>query len=122
MAAYSPPATPTLDIDICGDLLKCLDEQIMTTQHRHEEAQKRLQKERRWATLHQPGQYDNAEEPRNTPPMMHPVQQLQDYLFNSTGIVLPQPPKWNKLTTCMRILRNLNDLALESLWSYGPCY
>ena len=96
MAAYNPSTTPTLDIDICEDLLKCLDEQIMATQYRHDEAQKRLQKERRKATLHQPGQFDNAEEPRNTPPMIHPVQQLQDYSFNLVGIV-PQPPKWKQV-------------------------
>ena len=96
MAAYRPIVTPTFNIDICEDVLKCLDEQIMATQHRHDEAQKRLQKERRWTTLHQPGQFNNAEEPRNTP-MMHPVQQLQDYSFNLTGIVPPQPPKWKQV-------------------------
>ena len=74
MAAYSLAATPTLEIDLCEDLLKHLDEQIMATHQRHDGAQKRLQKERRWATLHQPDQFDNAEESRNTPPMIHQVQ------------------------------------------------
>ena len=44
----------------------------MATQHRHDEAQRRL-KERRWATIHQPGQFDNAEEPKNISPMICPV-------------------------------------------------
>ena len=33
MAAYSPPATPTPDVDIWEDLLKCLDEEIMAMQN-----------------------------------------------------------------------------------------
>ena len=32
MAAYSPPATPTMDPDIREDLLKWLDDKIMATQ------------------------------------------------------------------------------------------
>ena len=38
-----------------------------------------------------------AEESRNTPPMVHQVQQLQDNSFNLTGIVPPQPPKWKQV-------------------------
>ena len=67
----------------------------MATQHRHDEAQGRL-KERTPATLHQPGQFNNAEDPQNTFPMIHPVQQ-QDYSFNLTGIVPPQPPQWKQV-------------------------
>ena len=40
MATYSPPATPTLDVDIREDLLRCLDEEIMAKQHRPDEAQR----------------------------------------------------------------------------------
>ena len=59
MAAYSPPATPTLDTDIREDLLKHLDGEIVATQHKHDEAQKRLC-ERRWATQFQLDQFDNS--------------------------------------------------------------
>ena len=39
MATYSPPATPTLDPDIREDLLRHLDEEIIATQHQHDEEQ-----------------------------------------------------------------------------------
>ena len=51
--------TPTLDVGIREDLLKCLDEEIMATQHRYDEAQRKL-KERRWATSYQPSQFENS--------------------------------------------------------------
>ena len=47
MATYSPPTTPQMDMDIREDLLRCLDQEIQATQTGHDEAQKRLQCERR---------------------------------------------------------------------------
>ena len=42
MAAYSPPMMPNVDSDIREDLLQWLDEEIMTTQQRHDEVQKTI--------------------------------------------------------------------------------
>ena len=47
MAAYSPPATPTMDPDIREDLLKCLEDEINATQQRHDEVQKAIRERRR---------------------------------------------------------------------------
>ena len=94
MATYSPPTTPQLDTDVCEDLLRHLNEQIQATQQRHVDAQRQLQKERRQAIIHQPGQFENAEEQTNTGVIQH-IQ--QDYSFNLTGISPPQPPKWRQV-------------------------
>ena len=92
MATYSPPTTPQIDIDIREDLLRHLDQEIQATQTKHDEAQRRLQHERRQATIHDPmSQFENAEEQVN--PSV--TQQFQhDYSFNLTSIVPPQSPKW----------------------------
>ena len=34
---------------------------------------------------------------KNSPPMLHKFHHQQDYSFNLTGIVLPQPPKWKQV-------------------------
>ena len=47
MATYSPPTTPQIDMDIREDLLRHLDQEIQATQTRHDEAQRKLQHERR---------------------------------------------------------------------------
>ena len=68
MAMHSPPMTPQLNPDICEDLLQWLDQEIQATQVRHDEARRRLQHERRCATIHEQleeqdqGQFDNADE------------------------------------------------------------
>ena len=81
------------------DLLKQLDEEIMATQSKHDEAQGRLREWRR-ATAYQPDQFENAlyedETPSNTVPMPG-ASHLHDYLFNLTGIVPQQPPKWKQV-------------------------
>ena len=100
MAAYSPPVTPQIHPDIRQDLLRHLDEEIQATQVRHDEARRRLQHERRQATIHNPltpdpeqEQFENADETN-----LRVVQQFQhDYSFNLTGIVPPQPPKWKQV-------------------------
>ena len=63
---------------------------------RHDEAQRRLHHERRWATTRDPfdDQFENADEADN-PRIQQHVQ--QDYSFNLTGIVPPQPPKWKQV-------------------------
>ena len=89
---YSPPTTPQIDPDIREDLLRHLDREIQATQVRHDEAQRRLQCERRHATTHEP--FKNAEEQANP----RVIQQFQqDYSFNLTGIIPPQPPKWKQV-------------------------
>ena len=96
MAAYSPPTTPQPGEDICEDLLRHLDEQIQATQQQHNEAKKKLQKERRCATIHQPMGLNQLENTVNeVPGFVHTVQ--QDYSFNLTGITPPQPPKWKQV-------------------------
>ena len=64
MATYSPPTTPQIDPDIREDFLRNLDQEIQATQVRHDEAQRRLQHERRHATTHDPfdEQFENADE------------------------------------------------------------
>ena len=96
MAAYSPPTTPQIDPDIREDLLRCLDQEIQATQNRHDEVQRRLQCERRQATIHDPmSQFENAVENAEEQVSPSVTQQFQhDYSFNLTGIVPPQPPKW----------------------------
>ena len=96
---YSPPTTPQLNPDIREDLLHQLDQEIQATQIRHDEARRRLQCERRHATIHEPfeeqeqGQFDNVDE---TGPRV--IQQFQhDYSFNLTSIVPQQPPKWKQV-------------------------
>ena len=71
-----------------------MDEKIQATQQRHVEVQRQLQRERMHGTIHEPqtqfGQFENAEEQANP----RVIQQFQqDYFFNLTGIVPPQPPK-----------------------------
>ena len=93
---YSPPTTPQIDPDIREDLLRHLDQEIQATQVRHDEAQRRLQCERRHDTTHEPfgEQFENAEKQANP----RVIQQFQqDYSFNLTGIVPPQPPKWKQV-------------------------
>ena len=101
MAMYSPPTTPQLNPDVCEDLLHWLDQQIQATQQRHIEAQRQLQKERRYATLHEPHlQRDPMDQFENTEEQANPrvIQQFQqNYSFNLTGIVPPQPPKWKQV-------------------------
>ena len=95
MATYSPPTTSQIDPDIREDLLRCLDQEIQATQTKHDEVQRRLQHERRWATVHDPmSQFENAEE-QVSPSFI--LQFQQDYSFNLTGIVPPQPPKWKQV-------------------------
>ena len=91
---YSPPTTPQIDPDIREGLLRCLDQEIQATQVRHDEAQRRLQHERRHATTHEPfdEQFKNAEQAN--PRVIQQFQ--QDYSFNLTGIP-PQPPKWKQV-------------------------
>ena len=95
---YSPPTTPQIDPDIREDLLRHLDQEIQATQVRHDEAQRRLQHERRCATTHEPlsfpEQFENTEEKANPKVIQH-VQ--HDYSFNLTGIVPSQPPKWKQV-------------------------
>ena len=101
MATYSPPTTPQIDSDIREDLLRCLDQEIQATQTRHDEVQRRLQCERKWATIHDPmSQFDDADldgndELNNQRVFQQSVQ--HDYSFNLTGIVPPQPPKWKQV-------------------------
>ena len=93
---YSPPMTPQLNPDVCEDLFHHLDQQIRVTQQRHVEAQRQLQKERRCATLHEPqmDQFENVDE-QASPRVIQQFQ--QDYSFNLTGIVPPQPSKWKQV-------------------------
>ena len=94
-ATHSLPTTPQIDPDIREDLLRCLDQEIQATQTKHDEAQRRLQHERRWATKHDPlDQFENAEE-LGTQAVNQHIQ--HDYSFNMTGIVPPQPPKWKQV-------------------------
>ena len=103
MATYSPPTTPQIDPDMREDLLRCLDQEIQATQTRHDEVQRRLQHERRQATIHDPmSQFDDADldldvndELNNQRVIQQSVQ--HDYSFNLTGIVQPQPPKWKQV-------------------------
>ena len=94
MAAYSPPTTPQIAPDIREDLLRCLDQEIQATQTRHDEVQRRLQHERRQATIPDPmSQFENADENAEELDNQGVTQQFQhDYSFNLTGIVPPQPP------------------------------
>ena len=103
MAMHSPPTTPQLNPDVHEDLLHQLDQEIQATQIRHHEARRRLQHERRCATIHEPleeqdqGQFDNADANENAQ-SPRVIQQFQhDYSFNLTGIVPPQPPKWKQV-------------------------
>ena len=99
MATYSPPTTPTLDPDMREDLLRRLDEEIMATQSKHDEAQRRL-RERRRAMSYQPDQFKNALHEDGTPTNTVPTpgaSHLHNYSFNLTGIVLPQLPKWKQV-------------------------
>ena len=86
-----PPTTPQIDPDIREDLLRCLDQEIQATQTRHDEVQRRLQHERRWATIHSPmSQFEDAgvnDELVNQRVIQQFVQ--HDYSFNLTGIVPP---------------------------------
>ena len=119
MAMYSPPMTPQLNPDVHEDLLQHLDQEIQATQIRHDEARRRLQHERRCATIHEPleeqGQFDNADEigPRV-------IQQFQhDYSFNLTGIMPPQPPKWKQVDHLYEDFKGLRDpvpMFLMDLW------
>ena len=101
MAMYSPPTTPQLNPDVHEDLLHRFDQGIQATQIRHDEARRRLQHERRHATIHEPleeqdqGQFDNADEYAQSPRVIQWFQ--HDYSFNLTGIVPPQPPKWKQV-------------------------
>ena len=95
MATYSPPATPTLDPDMREDLLRWLDEEIMATQNRHDEAQRQLRK-RRKATSYQPDQFENALHEDETPSNAIPGESYT-CSFNLTGIMPPQPPKWKQV-------------------------
>ena len=124
MAMYSPPTTPQLNPDICGDLLHRLDQEIQATQVRHDEARRRLQREQcewRCATTHEPlepdqGQFENVGNMHTQNPK---VQFQHDYSFNLTGIVPPQHQTGNKSTICMGISRNLRDpvpVFLMDLW------
>ena len=103
MATYSPPTSPQIDPDIREDLLRCLDQEIQATQIRHDEVQRRLQCERRQATIHDPmSQFENAVEnaDENAEELDNQgvTQQFQhDCSFNLTGIVPPQPPKWKQV-------------------------
>ena len=92
MAAYSPPATTTMDPDIRENLLKCLEDEINATQKRHDEVQKAICK-RRWATQFRPEQFEDATLQDNTTPMGR----VRDYSFNLRGITPPQPPKWKQI-------------------------
>ena len=69
----------------------------MATQSQHDEAQRKLREWRR-ATAYQPDQFKDTlhETPINVVPMPG-VSHLHDYLFNLTGIVPPQLPKWKQV-------------------------
>ena len=99
MAMYSPPTTSQLNPDIREDLLRHLDQEIQATQTRHDEVQRRLQHERRQATIHDPmSQFENAVENAEEQVSPSATQQFQhDYSFNLMGLVPPQPPKWKQV-------------------------
>ena len=50
---------PTFDPDIREDLLQRLDQEIMATQQRHDEVQRKL-KQRRQATSYSPEEFENS--------------------------------------------------------------
>ena len=54
MATYSPPTTLQIHPDKREHLLRCLDQEIQATQTKQDEMQKRLQHDRRMATIHSP--------------------------------------------------------------------
>ena len=123
MATYSPPTTQTLGPDIREDLLKQLDEEIMATQSKHDEAQRRLREQRR-ATAYQPDQFENAlhedETPSNAVPMSG-ASHLHDYSFNLTGIVPPQSPKWKQVDHLYKDFKKVLEILHKSVRrSNGP--
>ena len=73
----------------------------MATLHQHDEAQRKL-KERQWATSYPPGQLENAlnidaDEMVCNTPMTPMTSCVQNYSFNLTGIVPPQPLNWKQV-------------------------
>ena len=100
MAMYSPPMTPQLNPDVHEDLLQWLDQEIQATQIRHDEARRRIQCERRHATIQEPledqGQFDNADENAQSPRV---IQQFQhDYSFNLSVLCHHNHQSGSKLT------------------------
>ena len=104
-----------------------MDQEIQATQTKQDEMQKRLQCDRRRATIHSPmSQFDGADPDVNDKLVNQTViqQSVQhDYLFNLTGIVPPQPPKWKQVNHLYEdfkeVQKILHQSVLKDQWLNG---